>query len=239
MRSSLLWKLSTQRKRLKRHARNKARERWNNKEEINKGPTTDVVGASFLEIPTSHFAATPQSDVLLICAHDFQRHGRRFRCDRQCLFTCIYNPQITIWPTSLFSANFNGNRVKNHPQPWTCPLTMLCCEPGLGLNKALRALPAAGNSYSLHAVPDFKIKHKIRWRGVGGGGGSTNSRLQATHAKLRSDLTQAHSRASLTALFSTELSFPTPTPHTHGFPSRTAIVQKPHSVTNSYDDDNN
>ena len=42
--------------------------------------------------------------------------------DRKCLFSCIYYPQITISPTSLFSANVNGNCVKNHPQPWTCPL---------------------------------------------------------------------------------------------------------------------
>ena len=27
---------------------------------------------------TSHFAATPQSDVVRICAHDFQRHGNAF-----------------------------------------------------------------------------------------------------------------------------------------------------------------
>ena len=39
--------------------------------------------------------------------------------DRKCLFSCIYNPLITISPTSLFSANFNGNRVKNHLKPWT------------------------------------------------------------------------------------------------------------------------
>ena len=33
---------------------------------------------------------------------------------RECLFTCIYNPQITVSPTSFFSVSFNGNRVKNH-----------------------------------------------------------------------------------------------------------------------------
>ena len=38
------------------------------------------------------------------------------------LFSCIYNPRITVSPTSSFSASFNGNRVKNHPEPWTCPL---------------------------------------------------------------------------------------------------------------------
>ena len=53
----------------------------------------------------------------------FSASWRRFRYDRKCLFLCIYNPQITISPTSLFSANFNGNRVKNHPKPWTCLLT--------------------------------------------------------------------------------------------------------------------
>ena len=41
---------------------------------------------------TSHFAATPQSDVVRICAHGFQRHGDAFG-------------------------------VKNHPKPWTCPLS--------------------------------------------------------------------------------------------------------------------
>ena len=58
MRSSLLWKLEqTERKRLKRHAPNKVRERWNNKEEINKGPTTDNGdGASSLEIRTGIFS---------------------------------------------------------------------------------------------------------------------------------------------------------------------------------------
>ena len=28
--------------------------------------------------PTGHFTATPQSDVVRICAHDFQRHGDAF-----------------------------------------------------------------------------------------------------------------------------------------------------------------
>ena len=54
-------------------------------------PTIDNgVGASSLEIRTgfvfkvgypvvtSHFAATPPSDVVRICAHDFQRHGDAF-----------------------------------------------------------------------------------------------------------------------------------------------------------------
>jgi len=56
----------------------------------------------------------------------FSASWRRFRYDRKCLFSCSYNPQITISPASLFSANFNGNRVKNHPQRWTCPLRGRC-----------------------------------------------------------------------------------------------------------------
>ena len=46
------------------------------------------------------------------------------RYERKCLFLCIYNPQITVSPTSLFSANLNRNHVKNHPKPWTCPLNL-------------------------------------------------------------------------------------------------------------------
>ena len=63
----------------------------------------------------------------------FSASWRRFRYYRKCLFSCIYNPQITIWPTSLFSANFNGNRVKNHPKPWTCPLSSLGRARGLNI----------------------------------------------------------------------------------------------------------
>ena len=31
-----------------------------------------------VDTPTGHFAATPQSDAVRICAHDFQRHGDAF-----------------------------------------------------------------------------------------------------------------------------------------------------------------
>ena len=67
---------------------------------------------------SSQFAVTPQSDVVRICAHDFQRHGDAFGQK----MPASLNPKITVSPTLLFSANFNGNRVKNHPKPWTCPL---------------------------------------------------------------------------------------------------------------------
>ena len=45
----------------------------------------------------------------------FGRHGDAFGMTENALFSCIYNPQITVSPTSLFSASFNENRVKNHP----------------------------------------------------------------------------------------------------------------------------
>ena len=55
----------------------------------------------------------------------FSASWPRFRYDRKCLFSCIYNSQITISPISLVSAKFNGDRVKNHPKPWICPLNRL------------------------------------------------------------------------------------------------------------------
>ena len=52
----------------------------------------------------------------------FGRHGDTFGTTENAFFSCIYNPQITVSPTSSFSVCCNGNRVKNHPIPWTCPL---------------------------------------------------------------------------------------------------------------------
>ena len=45
----------------------------------------------------------------------FGRHGDAFGTTENAFFSCIYNPQITVSPTSSFSVSFNGNRVKNHP----------------------------------------------------------------------------------------------------------------------------
>ena len=45
----------------------------------------------------------------------FGCHGDTFSTTENALFSCIYNPQITVSPTSSFSASFNGNFVKNHP----------------------------------------------------------------------------------------------------------------------------
>ena len=59
----------------------------------------------------------------------FGRHGDAFGTTENVLFfPCIYNPQITVSPTSSFSASFNGNRVKNLPYPWTCPLKVHHCH---------------------------------------------------------------------------------------------------------------
>ena len=45
----------------------------------------------------------------------FGRHGDAFCTTENAFFPCIYNPQITVSPTSSFSASFKGNCVKNHP----------------------------------------------------------------------------------------------------------------------------
>ena len=68
-----------------------------------------------------HFAATPQSDVVRTCAHDFGIMAM-LSVQQKIPFLCIYNPQITISPISSSSESFNRNRVKNHPKHWTCPL---------------------------------------------------------------------------------------------------------------------
>ena len=45
----------------------------------------------------------------------FGHHGDAFGTTENAFFSCIYNSQITVSPTSSFSASFNGNRVENHP----------------------------------------------------------------------------------------------------------------------------
>ena len=62
-----------------------------------------------------HFVATPQSDAVGIWSHDLGVMAMLSVQQQNAFFSCIYNPQITVLPTSLFSASFNGNRVKNHP----------------------------------------------------------------------------------------------------------------------------
>ena len=75
-------------------------------------------------VATSHFAATPQSDEERICAHDFQRHSDAFGTTENACFRAF----ITL--RSQFDlphcSQRNGNRVKNHPKRWTCPLN---CRP--------------------------------------------------------------------------------------------------------------
>ena len=43
------------------------------------------------------------------------RHDDAFGTTENAFFSSIYNTQITVSPTSLFSVSFNRNRVKNHP----------------------------------------------------------------------------------------------------------------------------
>ena len=68
-----------------------------------------------------HFAEIPPSDVVCICAHDFGVMAM-LSVRQKMPFFRAFNPQIIISPTSSSTASFNGNRVKNHPKPWTCPL---------------------------------------------------------------------------------------------------------------------
>ena len=42
-------------------------------------------------VATSHFAATPQSDVVRICAHDFQRDGNAFCTTENACFCAFIN----------------------------------------------------------------------------------------------------------------------------------------------------
>ena len=61
-----------------------------------------------------HFAVTPQSDVVGIWSRDLGVMAT-FSVWQKMPFSCIYNPQITVSPTSSFSVSLNRNRVKNHP----------------------------------------------------------------------------------------------------------------------------
>ena len=110
-------------KRLKRHAPNKVRERPNYWQWCRSFILGDSIFPS--RLPCGYYQVCRDSPELCrahMCTW-FSASLRRFWYDRKCLFSCIYNPQITISPTSLFSVNFNGNHVKNHPKPWTCPLS--------------------------------------------------------------------------------------------------------------------
>ena len=61
-----------------------------------------------------HFAAALQSDVVGIWSRDLGIMAT-LSVRQKMLFSCIYDPDITVSPTSSFSVSFNGNRVKNHP----------------------------------------------------------------------------------------------------------------------------
>ena len=51
----------------------------------------------------------------------FGRHGDAFGTTENVFFHAFMTLR-SVSPTSSFSVSFNGNRVKNHPEPWTCPL---------------------------------------------------------------------------------------------------------------------
>ena len=73
------------------------------------------VSVSSSELELAIYAATPQSDVVGIRSRDLGVMATLSVRQKMPFFSRIYNPQITVSPTSSFSASFNGNRVKNHP----------------------------------------------------------------------------------------------------------------------------
>ena len=98
-----------------------------------------------------------QSEVVRTCAH-FLCLSDQFDTTTKCLFSCIYNPQTTIAPTSSFSVSFNGNCVKDHHQPWTCPLSTFS-SPAVHVNStactwkpAVQKHTAAQNQWVLHCI---------------------------------------------------------------------------------------
>ena len=68
-----------------------------------------------------HFGATPQSDIVGIWSRDLGVMAT-LSVQQKMPFLCAFITLRSVSPTSSFSASFNGNRVKNHPLPWTCPL---------------------------------------------------------------------------------------------------------------------
>ena len=49
-------------------------------------------------VVTSHFAVTPQSDVVRICAHDFQRHGDAFGKTENACFRAFITLRSQFYP---------------------------------------------------------------------------------------------------------------------------------------------
>ena len=71
-------------------------------------------------VVTRHFAATPQSDVVCISAHDFQRHGDAFGTTENACFRAF----ITLRsPFHLHDCSQrNLTEIVSKIKPWTCPL---------------------------------------------------------------------------------------------------------------------
>ena len=59
------------------------------------------------EARVGHFTATPQSDIVGIWSCDLGIMATLLVRQKMYFFSCIYNPQITVSPTSSFSASFN------------------------------------------------------------------------------------------------------------------------------------
>ena len=99
-----------------------------------------------------------------ICAHDSGVMATLWvRQKMPLFFPCIYNPQITISPTSSFSASFNGNRVKIHPKPRTCPL-MADLGPKITLETTTAVFKQADHVYHSDTVLGRFFTHYYAYR---------------------------------------------------------------------------
>ena len=100
----------------------------------------------------SHFAVTPQSDVVRICAHDFQRHGNAFgttesACSRAFI---ILRSHFHLHDCSERTLTEIVSKIT--PKPWTCPLN---APEALKLHTNVFLL----YYYDIHCVHCYKHPH--------------------------------------------------------------------------------
>ena len=79
------------------------------------GPLGQSISACRLRSSSWPFCSDFQSDVVGIWSRDLGVMATLSVRQKMQFFSCIYNPQITVSPTSSFSASFNADRVKKSP----------------------------------------------------------------------------------------------------------------------------
>ena len=73
---------------------------------------------------TSHFAATPQNDVVRICAHDFQRHGDAFGTTESGCFRAFITLRSQFHLYHCSQRTLTEIVSKITPKPRACPLSI-------------------------------------------------------------------------------------------------------------------